>query len=145
MRLVLGFLVGCGNQVGGNNVSDDGGGGETGIGQGDDVDPPVIDFVPLDENQPSGTDVVLTAGISDEGTGIFTATLFYWNETGRVTDASKIAFLDQGDGTWNATIKADEQRDGGMWYYLSAIDRAQNEAFSPEDGGDSPYHFGYTD
>jgi hypothetical protein len=141
----LAFLFACASNVGGDNLSKDGSSVDTGVDPGDDLEAPAIDFVPLDSNQPSGFDVVLSATIIDEGTGVFTATLYFWNETDSPSDKSKIAFLDQGNDLWQATIGADEQHSSGMWYYVSAIDRAQNESFSPEDGGDSPYHFGYSD
>lgn len=111
----------------------------------DDV-PPMIEFVPLEDNQLSGADVVLEATITDDGTGVFLASLFYRNETDSSKDWSSIGFVPQGEpGAYAATIQADEQHSSGMWYYLLALDGSQNETLSPTQGADQPYHFGYTD
>ena len=65
----LAFLFACASNVGGDNISKDGSSVDTGVDPGDDLEAPAIDFVPLDSNQPSGFDVVLSATIIDEGTG----------------------------------------------------------------------------
>ena len=111
----------------------------------DDAEPTIV-FDPLTENQPSGEDVVLTANISDEGTGVFLATLYFRNETDSSKDWNSIGFLRPAEGDdWVATIAGKEQHSSGMWYYMIALDGSQNEASLPEQGGDEPFHFGYSD
>lgn len=141
------LMTACGNQgVGGDQLSDKGSSGDdTGLDGGDDSAPPIITFAGPDTNQPSGEDVVLDASISDEGSGVFTATLYYRNETDGSGDWKNIGFVSVGSDLWEATIQADEQHSGGMWYYLRAVDHAQNESYFPDDGPADPLHFGYTD
>lgn len=111
----------------------------------DDVGPLIV-FEPLTENQPSGEDVLIVANISDEGTGVFLATLYFRNETDSSKDWNSIGFLGPADGDeWVATIAGDEQHSSGMWYYMIALDGSQNEVSLPDDGGEAPFHFGYSD
>ncbi|GDX78613.1 hypothetical protein LBMAG42_04240 [Deltaproteobacteria bacterium] len=120
-------------------------GEDSGFTEGDEV-PPVIVFEPLTDNQPSGEDVVITASITDEGSGVFLASLYYRNETDSSKDWQSIGFAHQGDGDeWQATIREDEQHSSGMWYYLLALDGSQNEASLPTQGAEQPFHFGYSD
>ncbi len=124
-----------------------GDGTDSGFGGGDET-PPSIAFEPPEEPQPSGDDVVLEATLvdNDGGSGLFVGTLYYRNETDASTAWKPIGFVRQGESdVFHATIKAAEQRSGGMWYYLLAIDVAQNEAVAPESAPESSYHFRYTD
>lgn len=144
MTMVLLYALGCGADgvLDNPNVQ---GGDDSGF---DSVDttPPVIEFTPLEDNQLSGEDVVLNATITDDGAGVFIATLYYRNETDSSKDWQKIGFLRQGDtDEYVATIQADAQHSSGMWYYLEAVDGSGNSAVDPEQGADQPYHFGYTD
>lgn len=146
MVLLLTVLAACPSGVGGDNLSDGGGSGDTDdIDDGSDVAGPTIVFEPFTDNQPSGEDVVVEAFITDEGSGVFAATLYFRNETAGSQDWSSVGFKDKGDDLWAATIRADEQQSGGMWYYLLAVDFAQNETTDPDKGGGDPYHFGYAD
>ncbi len=124
-----------------------GDGSDSGLAGGDDV-PPTITFEPLSEAQTSDTDVVLEATIADNegGSGVFLGTLYYRNETDASTEWKSIGFVRQGESDdFKATIKAGEQHSGGMWYYLLAVDVAQNESILPSTAPTTPYHFRYTD
>lgn len=124
-----------------------GDGTDSGFNSGDDV-APTITFEPVEDAQPSGEDVVLEATIADNegGSGIFVGTLYYRNETDASTDWETIGFVRQGESDdFKATIKAAEQHSGGMWYYLLAVDVAQNEAVMPATAPTTPYHFRYSD
>jgi hypothetical protein len=124
-----------------------GDGTDSGLNTGDDV-PPSITFEPVSASQPSGEDVVLQATIADNdgGSGVFLGTLYYRNETDASTEWKTIGFVRQGEGDeFKATIKAAEQHSSGMWYYLLAVDVAQNEAVLPSGGPEAPYHFRYAD
>lgn len=138
------LLIGCDST---DFATDPGVQGEdSGFDDGVDTTPPSIEFEPIVENQPSGQDVVITATITDEGTGVFIATLKFRNETASSKDWQDIGFIPDAERTvWTATIAAEEQRSGGMWYYLLAVDGSQNETTDPERGADDPYHFGYSD
>ncbi|MBM4391472.1 MAG: hypothetical protein FJ090_10165 [Deltaproteobacteria bacterium] len=145
MRSVLILLLACQEGIGGNKLSGDGASDGEEFDEGSDQVAPTIVFDPFTDNQPSGTDVVVEAYITDDETGVFMATLYFRNETDSSKDWSSVGFTVQGDELWTATIKADEQRSGGMWYYLLAVDMAQNSATSPDRGDEEPYHFGYSD
>jgi len=124
-----------------------GDGTDSGFNSGDTV-APSITFEPVDDAQPSGEDVVLEATIVDNegGSGVFVGTLYYRNETDASSDWKPIGFVRQGEtDDFKATIKASEQHSSGMWYYILAVDVAQNEAVLPEGAPASPYHFRYTD
>lgn len=138
------FSVACTDGGVGDQLTDKSGIDTAGTA-GDDVTAPVIDFVPPETNLPSGQDVVLDASISDVGTGVLTAELFFRNETDGSKDWKSVGFLPIGSDLWQATIQADEQRSGGMWYYIRAVDHALNEGYFPEDGDVEPLHFGFTD
>ncbi len=145
MSSVLTLLLACQEGIGGDNVSGDGTTDTDEFDEGSDEVAPTIVFEPFTDNQPSGTDVVVEAYITDEETGVFMATLYFRNETDSSKDWSSVGFTAQGDDLWQATIKADEQHSSGMWYYLLAVDMAQNAATSPDQGEEEPYHFGYSD
>jgi hypothetical protein len=124
-----------------------GDGSDTGLNGADD-EAPTISFEPPADAQASGEDVVLHATIVDNegGSGLFIATLYYRNETDASSEWKSIGFVRQGDtDEFAATIKAAEQHSGGMWYYLLAVDLAQNEATLPEAGASAPFHFRYSD
>jgi len=143
MTMVLWLAIGCGSDglIKEPNVN---GGNDTSFNEGD-TSPPEIIFEALYGNQPGGEPVVMDATITDEGNGVFIATLYYRNETDSSKDWKSIGFVPgAAEGEYTATIPADAQHSSGMWYYLFASDGA-NETTSPEQGPDSPYHFGYTD
>ena len=144
MTMVLWLALGCGTD-GVLDNPDVQGGDDSGLEAGDTV-PPVIEFVPVEDNQLSGDDVEMVATITDDGAGVFIATLYFRNETDSSKDWKQIGFLRQGESDdWVAKIAADEQHSSGMWYYLEAVDRSGNTSVDPSQGGDQPYHFGYTD
>ncbi|MSQ00527.1 MAG: hypothetical protein EXR71_01380 [Myxococcales bacterium] len=139
------FFVGCtGNTlVPGVDVH----GGDTAFDQTDATAPEIV-FVPFSESVPGGTDVEVTAVITDDegGTGVLLARLYFRSETASSKDWKRIGFLGPGSGDeWTATISGDEQRSAGMWYYLLAIDGSLNEAVDPPHGAEQPYHFKYAD
>ncbi len=144
MTIML-FVVGCtGNALipGGDVQVGDSGFDET------DVTAPEIVFEPFSENVPGGSDVDVSAEITDNegGTGVFLATLYFRSETASSKDWKSIGFTRPSSGSeWTATISGDEQRSAGMWYYLLAIDGSQNEAVDPPQGADAPYHYSYAD
>lgn len=139
------LFVACGNSgVGADGLSDKAP-TDTALDDSNDEVPPLITFEVDEQNRPSGQDVELEANIMDEGSGVFTATLYFRNETDGSKDWKSIGFVSLGSDLWMATISADEQHSSGMWYYIRAVDFAQNEAFFPEDGEVDPLHFGYAD
>ena len=144
MGFVL-FLAGCGTGGVGADQPGDNLSSDTADFVGDDTTPPSISFVEPERGLPSGEDVVLDAGIGDDESGVFTATLYFRNETDGSKDWKSTAFVNVGSDLWQATIQADEQHSAGMWYYLRAVDRSQNETFFPEDWSSKPLHFEYTD
>ncbi len=144
--MVLVLMVAC-SEAPPSSSDGLGDGTDTGFNSGDEV-APIITFEPVEDAQPTGEDVVLEATIADNegGSGLFVGTLYYRNETDASTDWETIGFVRQGEtDDFKATIKAAEQHSSGMWYYLLAVDVAQNEAVMPATAPTTPYHFRYSD
>jgi hypothetical protein len=132
---VLVLLAGCDQDLTTNQLTDEDGFEE----ETDDV-APVIVHDPITETQAFGQDVPITATVTDEGTGVVFVHLYYKNEIDGPTDWVDVILFAAGD-EYTGTIRGADMRGGGVDYYLSATDRAQNEALAPDDGDGDPYHF----
>ncbi len=108
----------------------------------EDVDEqaPIIEHVPVTDTQPFGADVPISATIVDEGSGILFAYLRYKNEIDGSDGWEELMLIPSGD-VYSSTIRGEDQRGGGVDYYLEAVDKEQNSSFVPEDGASDPFHF----
>jgi hypothetical protein len=128
---LLSLLTGCGpgvsaTQVNNNDIEDEG-----------DVTPPTIDYTQESDWAPLSEDFVVEAVITDEESTVYLATLNFKQETG-VWESR--AFIQGADNVWTATVPADELGSAGLYYYIEAVDTAQNAAYAPTDGESDPYH-----
>jgi hypothetical protein len=150
MPLVLiALLAGCNNNLSSTVVTD------TSFTQSTDNDPPLIVTTPVEEAQPLGQDVTITADVSDAGTGVLFVTLYYKNETGGSSDWARFSMVPSSSGptaaddtatppevvTWTGTISGAAENSAGIYYYIEAVDGEQNTSTSPTRGADDPYHF----
>jgi hypothetical protein len=137
MRLlsVLVLLVGCGPDLTTNQLTDD-----DGFEEEEDETPPSIVHDPITETQTFGQDVPISATVSDESTGVLFVHLFYKNEVDGASDWVDVIMFQSGE-EYTGTIRGADMRGGGVDYYLSAVDKAQNTAFAPDDGDGDPFHF----
>lgn len=137
-RIVWFLLVGaCGpdltaNRTGGDDLPDE------------DTTAPVITHEPVAGPVAFGEDVAITATITDEGTGVLFAYLYYRNETDGSNDWDDLALIPNGE-TYSATISGSDHHSGGIVYYLYAVDKSENEAFAPDEADGDPYHFRLTE
>jgi hypothetical protein len=105
-----------------------------------DHDAPVIEHDSIDTTQVYGQSVWLSATVTDEGEGVFVVQAFYRQETSSMWE--DIVLVDmEGDGTYEGNIPGSDVLTGGMYYYLYAMDKAENETFEPDEGEDDPFHF----
>jgi hypothetical protein len=133
--LSLFLLVGCGPGLTSSNVSKDGS-----FEEETDEDPPVIVHDPVTGTQVFGEDVPISATITDDDAGIRFAYLHYKNEIDGDADWEQVILMADGD-LYSGTIRGEDERGGGVYYYLEAVDKEQNTSFSPDDGDSDPYHF----
>ncbi|MBN8704649.1 MAG: T9SS type A sorting domain-containing protein [Bacteroidetes bacterium] len=94
---------------------------------GSDVTPPVIEVEPVVFTTAKTTPTQVSATITDAGTGIETASLFYgFAEDGEFVEVS---FEPTGDSTFTGVIPGQE---GGtdVYYYVTAMDSSGNESKS---------------
>ncbi len=130
-------LAGCASNLSSEQV----GPKDTGFEDVSDLDGPIIEHSPVEEAQPLGTDVDIYAVIVDEESGVFLTKLYYKNETSGSGDWESTAMTPLEADEWVGTIPGEAQSSGGMNYYISAVDAAQNESASPEKGAEDPWHF----
>jgi len=109
-----------------------------------DVTAPTIVDELVPETITFGTDVAVSATVTDEETGVFAVYLYYKNVTEGSSDwRSAVMTVAPDTDVYSGVIPGASQRSSGMHYYIEAIDRAQptNMAWAPEDGPEDPYQF----
>jgi len=108
----------------------------------EDETPPTIEHTPITGTQTFGSDVAIEATVTDgeDGVGVLFVYLNYKNEIDGSDGWEKLILTASGD-VYTGTIPGEDHRGGGVDYFIEAIDRMQNAAFSPEDGESDPYHF----
>lgn len=105
-----------------------------------DEEAPVIQHEPVTDTQPFGSDVPISATIVDEGSGVLFAYLRYKNEIDGSDGWEELMLIPSGD-VYTSTIRGEDQRGGGVDYYIEAVDKEQNASSVPEDGASDPFHF----
>ena len=108
--------------------------------EGEDLECPDINHIPVTSPQTIGEDVVVNATITDDS-GVLSAILYYkietlitWNQTP----------MDGNGSDFTGTIPGTEVKDAaGMHYYIWAQDSAPalNSCTVPNDGEEGPFHF----
>lgn len=134
--LALGLTLGCtsdGTGIIKSNSPDD-------LEGGDDTEGPAITHTPVDGSQPYGEDVFISCSATDAESGVFIVSVYYKQETSNEWEDAQLRLVDAA-GTYEGYIPGDDVGSGGMDYYLSAIDGADNESFMPDDGEEDAYHF----
>lgn len=127
---LLALLAGCGPGLTATQVKDDE------VDEGDTTAPEIA-YTQEEDWAPLGEPIVIEATITDAESTVYIATLAFKQETG---EWQTRAFM-QGEGdVWTATIPADDLGSAGIYYYIEAVDTAQNVAYAPEDGEADPYH-----
>ncbi len=124
----LALALGCGSKT--QEVHDDGD-----DGQGDLVEDeigPNIDHDEVDESQPGGVDVQITADVWDEEGEVLQVKLYYSQATSTDWQETSMA-LDSSTGEYRGTIPGIQVGSAEMRYYLHAMDDAFNETVDPED------------
>lgn len=132
------LLPGCGS---GLSSKIGGGGQDTGFVDNTDSVPPVIVHTPVEDAQPLGVDVPISATVTDDDSGMFQVKLYYKNETAGSGDWQSMIMAPSDGGVYNSMISGEDESSGGIHYYILALDNAQNEADSPAKGADDPWHF----
>ena len=129
------FLAACGSGLTSTNVNKD-------VDFEDEADevPPVIEHTAVTETQVFGEDVSITATVTDDDSGVLFVYLYYKNETDGSADWNR-SFLTASGDVYTGVIQGEDERGSGVDYYIEAIDKQENTAWSPEDGEDDPYHF----
>ena len=133
--LALGLLMGCsGGGTGVVVTPDDDVVGNT------DQDCPLITHTPVEDAQPYGEDVFITAGATDAESGVFIVSVYYKEETSNDWNDQQLRAVDAA-GTFEGYIPGEDVQSAGMNYYIEAIDGADNSCTLPEDAPDDSYHF----
>ncbi|MSP56865.1 MAG: hypothetical protein EXR69_14870 [Myxococcales bacterium] len=132
------LLSGCGSGLS-SKISD--GSQDTGFVDNTDAVPPVIVHAAVEDAQPLGVDVPITATVTDDESGMFQVKLYYKNETAGSGDWDSLVMAPSDGGVFNSVIPGEDETSGGMHYYILALDNAQNEADSPAKGAEDPWHF----
>lgn len=135
MTLLFAVALGCGADLTTNAARD------TDFEDTTDLDPPVITTTPIDEAQPFGADVAVSALIVDEASAITRVSLYFKNETGSGADWDNLGMTSTDGETYTGTIPGVVESSAGMFYYIEAYDSAQNVSWSPKNGPSDPYHF----
>lgn len=102
---------------------------------------PVIEHTPISEAQPFGTDVIISAVVTDDDSGVFSVKLYFKNETAGPQDWTGKAMSLVAENTYEGLIPGDDQDNGGTDYYIEAYDLVQNIAWSPDDGASDSWHY----
>lgn len=107
----------------------------------DETAPMIVDELAPD-TVTFGTDVTISATVTDDDAGVLAVYLYYKNVTEGSDDwRSTVMSAGAEAGEYSGTIPGPSQRSSGMHYYIEAVDRAQNVAWAPEDGAEDPYQF----
>ncbi len=106
-----------------------------------DTMPPVIEHVGVTDGQLEGSAVDVVATITDAGSGVAGATLFYRTQ-GSATFSS-LPMQDEGNDRFHATIPAASVRPPAVEYYILATDQAAvaNAATDPQGAPANLHHF----
>jgi hypothetical protein len=114
---------------------------ETDSDETEDFDCPNIEAIPVASPQIIGTDVVVTANITDDPSGVLSARLYYKLETS-VTWKDE-TMIGTGASYEQVIPAADVTNAAGMHYYIWAQDGSPqlNACTLPNDGEDGPFHF----
>ncbi len=110
---------------------------------GEDFECPNIESIPVTSPQIIGTDILVSANITDEPSGVGSAILYYKRETSITWDDATM-LAKPGSSTWEATIPAKAVVNAaGMHYYIWAQDGSPNlnTCTLPNDGEEGPFHF----
>lgn len=130
------LLAACGSTLNTNENHD------TSFDDVSDITPPEIEHTAVTASLPMGEDVPLTAVVTDDETGVIFVRLYYKNETDDSSAFTSSQLMPTGnEDEFGGFIPGDDERSGGMDYYIEAVDGGQNIAWSPTDGPDDPYHF----
>ena len=108
--------------------------------EGEDLECPNIEHIPVTSPQTIGEDVLVSANITDDS-GVLSAIVYYKIETAIVWDQTS---MDGSGATFAGTIPGSEVKDAaGMHYYIWAQDSAPalNSCTVPNDGENGPFHF----
>ncbi len=123
----LALAIGCGNTT--QQVHDD---------SKDQQDPvtdefgPLIEHEQIDESQPGGVAVQVTAEVWDEEGSVLYVELNYSQATSTEWQTVSMA-LDQSTGEYRGDIPGMHVGSAEMRYYLYAVDSANNETIDPID------------
>jgi hypothetical protein len=110
--------------------------------EGEDFECPNIESIPVSSPQIIGTDIVVTASVTDEPSGVLSVVLYYKLETSIVWKNEPMVVST--GSTYGATIPAvDVENAAGMHYYIWAQDGSPNlnDCTLPNDGEEGPFHF----
>lgn len=125
-------LVGCGGngltttQINNGGIEDQG-----------DTTPPTIEYTQEADWAYNSDPYVVNATVTDDESTVYLVALYYKPETG---DWASLAMTAGADNAWTATVPSDALRSAGLYYYITAVDTAQNTAYSPDKGESDPYH-----
>jgi len=105
-----------------------------------EINPPVISFSGIIPREPTyGDAVVVSAIITDEGSGVKNATLYFSTDSWASVNISKAMTYDNRTGSWTSTIP--EQPLGTtVKFYILAYDNAENRAKNDNQGS----YYSYT-
>lgn len=135
LPFLLPLLAACGS---GFNTTE---GKNTDFEENPDLDAPVITTEPVEDALPMGTDVDISATVTDDGSGVTFVTLYFKSETAGPDDWENRLMTEGEADLWSATIPGAAQSGAGMFYYIEAVDAAENYAWAPTRGPDDPFHF----
>jgi len=124
--LILPLALACGATT---NVVDDDNNGQQGEVETDEFGP-VIEHDEIQQSQPGGVDVQVTAEVWDEEGDVLQVKLFYSQWTS--TDWQEVAMVFQASsGEFRATIPGIQVGSSDMRYYIWAMDDVYNESVDP--------------
>jgi hypothetical protein len=109
--------------------------------EGDDLECPNIEHIPVQSPQIIGAPVPVSANITDDS-GVRSAILYFKRETSITW--GDVSMFNKTGATWEETIPGDEVGGAaGMHYYIWAQDGSPelNACTVPNDGEEGPFHF----
>jgi hypothetical protein len=105
-----------------------------------DTTPPAIVHDAITTTQLYGQSVPMQATVTDDDAGVFVVQVHYRQETSSMWNDTTLMDMD-GDTIFDGQIPGGDVLTGGMYYYVYAMDREENEATFPEGGENDPLHF----
>lgn len=138
-------LLACGDKDPGTTILDggatDGGAEDSGdTGPGEDTVCPEIEHEPVEDGQPYGEAIDITATVTDQS-GVFLVELYFKQETSTTWTRLNMAATQAGGSVYTQQIPASTVGSAGMHYYLKATDQLNYSCTLPLDGEDGPFHF----